>query len=73
MRPAIAIAALLLWPAAAAAAGFEEGVDAYLRGEYARALAEWLPLAEGQRLGHVCLRRVGCGKRCKQPSGDLPL
>ena len=37
---------LLVLLAAPAAAGFEEGVDAYLRGEYERAVREWRPLAE---------------------------
>ena len=44
MRPVLFLALLLL--PAVAAAGFEEGVDAYLRGEYARARTEWTPLAE---------------------------
>jgi len=44
MRPVLFVALLLL--PAVAAAGFEEGVDAYLRGEYARARTEWTPLAE---------------------------
>lgn len=44
MRRVLALALLLL--PAVAAAGFEEGVDAYLRGEYTRARTEWTPLAE---------------------------
>ena len=41
---AMALAATLAGPAWAG--DFEKGLDAYLRGDYAAALAEWKPLAE---------------------------
>ena len=45
----LALLATLLVPSAAAA-GFDDGVDAWLRGDFARAAAEWGPLAES---GHA--------------------
>ena len=44
MLPALAMLLLLAMPAAAQ--DIEKGVDAYQRGDYAAALAEWHPLAE---------------------------
>ncbi len=40
------IAAMLLLAAGLYAAGFQDGLDAYNRGDYAAALKEWQPLAE---------------------------
>ena len=42
----IGLAALVVLAVQAAAGPFEEGVDAYNRGEYTRAYRLWLPLAE---------------------------
>ena len=46
MRRIIAAAVLMLGLAAPAWAGFDEGLAAYKRGDYATALREWRPLAE---------------------------
>ena len=43
---ALLAAVLPLWLATSAWAGFDEGLAAYYRGDYATALEEWLPVAE---------------------------
>ncbi len=44
---ALLAAVLSLWLAMSAWAGYDEGLAAYERGDYATALEEWLPLAKG--------------------------
>jgi hypothetical protein len=46
MTRALFAAVLSLWLTTSAWAGFDEGVAAYDRGDYATALEEWLPIAE---------------------------
>jgi TPR repeat protein len=46
MRRALAIAALCLLVVLPARADFDDGMEAYDRGDYATALKEWRPLAE---------------------------
>jgi TPR repeat protein len=43
---ALLVTILSLWLTTSAWAGFDEGWDAYERGDYATALEEWLPVAE---------------------------
>ncbi len=44
---ALLTAVLSLWLTTSAWAGFDEGLAAFERGDYATALEEWLPLANG--------------------------
>jgi len=46
MTRALFAAVLSLWLTTSAWAGFDEGVAAYNRGDYATAVEEWLPIAE---------------------------
>ena len=46
MQRFVLVIALLCALAAPARAGYEEGLSAYNRGDYAAALREWRPLAE---------------------------
>ena len=46
MIRALLAAILSLWLTTSAWAGFDEGVAAYDRGDYATALEEWRPIAE---------------------------
>lgn len=46
MRVLAAVIALVVWSAAAAAQDFKAGLDAYDRGDFAAAMAQWQPLAE---------------------------
>ncbi len=48
------IALVTLALAVSAQAGFEEGVVAYSRGDYATALREWRPLAEQGKANAQC-------------------
>ena len=54
MTRALFAAALSLWLTTSAWAGFDEGVAAYDRGDYATALEEWLPIAEQ---GHAAAQK----------------
>jgi len=46
MTRALFAAVISLWLTTSAWAGFDEGVAAYDRGDYATAVEEWLPIAE---------------------------
>ena len=46
MKRIALVAVLMFGHATSAWAGFDEGMAAYERGDYATALEEWLPLAE---------------------------
>ena len=46
MTRALLAAVLSLWLTTSAWAGFDEGLAAYDRGDYATAFEEWLPIAE---------------------------
>jgi TPR repeat protein len=46
MTRALFAAVLSLWLTTSAWAGFDEGLAAYERGDYATAVEEWLPIAE---------------------------
>jgi len=48
---ALFVAFLTLGPASAMAQSFDDGLAAYGRGDYAEALRQWRPLAEGGRAG----------------------
>ncbi|MEQ9561971.1 MAG: tetratricopeptide repeat protein, partial [Woeseiaceae bacterium] len=47
IRYPVLLALLVLATRPAAAADFMAGIEAFKRGDYATALAEWLPMAEG--------------------------
>ena len=48
---ALLAAAIALWLTMPAGAGFDEGMAAYERGDYAAALEQWQPLADEGRAG----------------------